>query len=300
MLLGLFMNAAIIQAFDASSWAFVVPLLVIQAGRPIWTIATAPNRLLRQHYVVMLGWIVASAPLWIAGAAVGPGSRLLWWALAAGIDLVGTWLAHPVPGRVLRSENIEFDAAHLVERCRLFLIIALGEAVLTTGTAIAAAPTGPMTWFTGTCALITTVALWALYFAGSDHLVNRHVETTSDPILAGRLTLSSESVVVAGLIALAVGNELVIEHPHGATQVSLSLLLFGGPILYLLVQTGYLWAVTRTPSRSMPVGLAVLVVAGGLAGFLPPFATLALVIAILAALVLAVLRENRAPLRSLT
>jgi hypothetical protein len=33
------------------------------------------------------------------------------------------------------------------------------------------------------------VALWALHFAGSDHLVNRHVEHTADPILAGRLRL---------------------------------------------------------------------------------------------------------------
>ena len=66
-----------------------------------------------------------------------------------------------------------------------------------------------MVLLTGTCALGTAVALWAMYFAGSDHLVNRHVEGTTDPILAGRLTLSGEGVVVAGLIALAVGNELV-------------------------------------------------------------------------------------------
>ncbi len=77
----------------------------------------------------MLVWIVASAPLWVAGAAARSGTRLLWWVVAPAIDLLGTWLAHPIPGRVLHSENIDFDAAHLVERCRLFLIIALGEAL---------------------------------------------------------------------------------------------------------------------------------------------------------------------------
>jgi low temperature requirement protein LtrA len=290
MLGALFMNAVIGHAFDAAACPFVIPFLAIQAGRPIWTIGTAPTRMLREHYLAMLGWIVASAPLWIAGAGVAPGPRLLWWAIAAGIDLVGTWLAHPVPGRVLRSENVAFDAGHLVERCRLFLIIALGEAVLTTGTAIAAAPTRPMTILTGTCALGTAVALWALYFAGSDHLVNRHVEGTTDPILAGRLTINGEGVVVAGLIALAVGNQLVITHPHGETAVSLSLLLFGGPLLYLLVQTGYLWTVTRTPSYPRLEGLAALVVAGGLSRFLPPFASLGLLATLLAILVVAVLR----------
>jgi hypothetical protein len=61
--------------------------------------------------------------------------------------------------------------------------------VITAGTAIAHAVSQPMTWLTGSCALATMVALWALHFAGSDHLVNRHVEHTADPILAGRLRL---------------------------------------------------------------------------------------------------------------
>jgi low temperature requirement protein LtrA len=79
----------------------------------------------------MLGWLVASAP-WIVGGVVGGTRRLVWWAIAAVLDMTGTWLAHPIPGRVLRSENIEFDATHLLQRCRLFLLIALGEVVVTT------------------------------------------------------------------------------------------------------------------------------------------------------------------------
>ena len=79
-----------------------------------------------------------------------------------------------------------------------------------------------MTLFTGACAFVAAVALWALYFAGSDHLVNRHVETTTDPIYAARLAMNGEIVVVAGLIALAVGNELVIAHPRGDTSLELA------------------------------------------------------------------------------
>lgn len=40
------------------------------------------------------------------------------------VGLTGTWLAHPVPGRLLHSEDVEFGAEHMVLRCRLFLIIA--------------------------------------------------------------------------------------------------------------------------------------------------------------------------------
>lgn len=291
MLLGLFMNAAISTAFDGSSWAFAIPLLVIQIGRTTWTLATAPH-VLREHYIRMLTWLAATAPLWLIGAAVESHARLAWWGAAAIIDLIGMWLAHPLPRRVLRSEEIDFDAPHLVERCRLFLIIALGEAVLTTGIAIADVPIDAMTVLTGACALIIVVALWALYFASSDELVDRHIETTSNPILAGRLTLEGESIVLASLIAVAVGNELVIVHPHGDTPLRLSLLLYGGPLLYLAVQTGYQTLVLRTPSRTRPIAMGVLVLAGGLSLLLPPWASLALVAAILTALVGAVLRES--------
>jgi len=293
MWVGLFMNAAINRAFTDEPWAFVVPFLVVQLGRPIWTIVTAPREL-QAHYVGMLGWLVASAPLWVVGGVGGGTWRLVWWAIAAVLDMTGTWLAHPIPGRVFRSENIEFDAAHLVERCRLFLLIALGEVVVTTGTAVAEVPSRPMAFLTGSCALAIPVALWALYFAGSDHLVNRHVERTTNPILAGRLTLSSEGLVVAGLIALAVGCQLVILHPLADTGASLTLLLFGGPLLYLLVQTGYLWLVTHNRSSARLVGIAALVAGGGLAVLVPAYAAIAVAAAIVSALVAAVFWENRA------
>ena len=135
MLTSLFMNAAVTMAFTTSGWAFVIPLLLIQLGRTVWTLVNSTNAVLREHYFRTLLWVIATTPLWIAGAAVNAEARLLWWALAVGIDQMGRWLAHPVPGRRLRSENVEFDAAHMLERCRLFLLIALGETALTTGMA---------------------------------------------------------------------------------------------------------------------------------------------------------------------
>jgi hypothetical protein len=44
------------------------------------------------------------------GAVVGSGSRLWWWGVAALIDLIGIWLAHPLPGRALSSQDLKFDA----------------------------------------------------------------------------------------------------------------------------------------------------------------------------------------------
>jgi integrase len=141
------------------------------------------------------------------------------------IDPAGTWLAHPLPGRKLRSEHVEFDADHMLERFRLFLIIALGESVLSSGTALADASSTLLTVVTGTCGLVTIVALWKLHFASSGRLMDSYVETTTDPILAARRTVNGLLVSVAGLIAAAVGNELVIAHPHGQASMALSLVL---------------------------------------------------------------------------
>jgi low temperature requirement protein LtrA len=292
MLVGLFLNVAIADAFETGGWAFVVPLLVIQAGRSILMVVVAPTRMLREHYGRLLCWIIATAPLWIVGAISDAESRLLWWSGAAVIDLAGTWLAHPLPGRVLRSEHVDFDANHMLERCRLFLIIALGESVLSSGTALADASRTLLTVVTGTCALVTIVALWGLHFAASGRLMDRYVETTTDPILAARRTVNGLLVSVAGLIAVAVGNELVIAHPQSQVSMALSLVLFGGPLLYLLSQTVYLWAILGIRSLPRLAALAALAVAGGLSHLLPAYAALGLLVTLLLVLVVTVVRER--------
>jgi low temperature requirement protein LtrA len=277
MLLGLFMNASVTSAFTTSGWAFVIPLMLIQLGRTAWTLVNSTDAVLREHYFRTLLWVIATIPLWIAGAAVSPEARLPWWALAVGIDQIGRWLAHPIPGRRLRSENVAFDADHMLERCRLFLLIALGETVLTTGTAIAEAPRTLMTLATGTGAWTGTVALWALSFGKSHRLIIRHLEKTSDPIRASRHAVNALTVMVAGLIAVAVANEEVIARPDGHTWFALSLLLSGGPILFLAAQGWYLWAVPNVRSQLHLGGVIALLLVGVVTLAAPAYVALLLV-----------------------
>jgi low temperature requirement protein LtrA len=130
----------------------------------------------------------------------------------------------------------------MLERCRLFLLIALGETVFTIGSTIAAAPMNWMTLITGTCALVGSDALWALNFGHSTRLTFYYREQTSDPIRIARYAVNALTVMVAGLIAVAVANEIVISHPQGDSSFSLGLLLFGGSILHLIAQGWYLQA----------------------------------------------------------
>jgi low temperature requirement protein LtrA len=172
----------------------------------------------------------------------------------------------------------------MLERCRLFLLIALGETVLRTGMAIAAALMTLMTLVTGTVALAGTVALWALNFGRSRRLTLYYLEETRNPIRTGRYAVNALIVMLARLIAVAVANEMVIAHPYGDTSATLSLLLYGGPILYLVAQGWYLWAVPQDSPRLRLIGSAVLVLVGFTALTAPPYVALILVGASLTAL----------------
>jgi low temperature requirement protein LtrA len=97
--------------------------------------------------------------------------------------------------------------------------------------------------------------------------------------------------MVAGLIALAVANEQVIAHAHGHASAALSVLLYGGPILYLVAQGWYLWAVARVLSHLRLIGSAALILAGFATSSAPPYVALILVGAML--WILAVLDRDR-------
>lgn len=283
MLLGLFMNAAISRAWSEAAWWFVVPYLVCQLGHVTVTAWSAPDSMLRAHYVVMLGWTVASAPLWLIGASSAD-HRLWWWGGAAALDLVGAWFSHPVPGRRARDRDVEFDADRLVERCRLFLLIALGETVLTAGTALAEAPLELLSVVTGTFSLVSIIGLWMLYFGSSDHHVDAHLEHSDEPLRTARRVMNSQVIVVGALVALAVGQEEVIAHPEGETPIAVVLLLFGGAVAYALVQVWYLSVVGGGRPQRRLAGAGALVVAGGLALLVPPYLALGLVALVLVSL----------------
>jgi low temperature requirement protein LtrA len=145
----------------------------------------------------------------------------------------------------------------------------------------------------GALALSVVVSLWALYFGGSDHFVSKHVDHTSNPILAARLAVNGQVVVVAGLIALAVANEVAIAHPREHPSWFLSLLMSGGALAYLLVQIWYLRFVTGRLPRSRVIAAVALLATAVASPLLPAVAALGLLALVLAVLWGVVARESR-------
>lgn len=107
------MNAMIPKAFTDSPWAFALSMLAIQLGLTLSCIVSMTDRLYRAHYARMMVWLMAMTPLWLIGASSTSETRLAWWGGATAIELIATWLAHPIPGHWLRSEKLEFDGEHI-------------------------------------------------------------------------------------------------------------------------------------------------------------------------------------------
>lgn len=245
MLLGIFMNTGIDESFGDHAWIFVLPYLSSQLGQGLFIMIFSKNKGLRNHYRVLTIWNLVTAPLWIAGIMVGYHLRIIIWSAAALVDLIGLLLAHPAPGKRRSTENIQFDAVHVLERCRLFLIIALGEAVFSLIEAMIESPKNHITLLLGIASFLTIISMWAIYFWGSDHLVVRHIEETQNPIRTAHLTMNSLFVALAGLILFSVGTRMIIENPIRYHSAILNGIFFGGPILYLVSHGWYTWYVLK-------------------------------------------------------
>jgi low temperature requirement protein LtrA len=271
MFASLLMSSAIGEAFTDRAWLFVIPYLVIQIGRAAFaTVTFRPGTNQRIHFVNVLVWELAISVLWIAGAFAEGDARLMLWALAALALHVGVALFHPIPGRPSHlaapigpdagGVHSDVSGEHLLERLRLFFLIALGETLLTTGTAFAHEPVALAPIVALANAFLASVALWYCYFQRAEGEGLRASETSADASGVAALGTHILTFMVLALIAIAVGEELAIAHPGADPSASYLGLTFGGPALFLLGQLVFMWRVGAPGLGPRAYGVIALVV----------------------------------------
>jgi low temperature requirement protein LtrA len=296
MFASLLMSTSVSEAFRDRAGLFVIGYLSIQIGRTAFAVVGFRGHRLHAHFVNALVWEIGTAPIWIAGIAVGGDARLAVWALATLVTYGGVIAGHPLPGRKSPfSSDSQIYAEHLLERFRLFFLIALGETVLTLGNAFAGQPVAADRLFVLTVAFTGSVALWWCYFHRAEEIGVRAVEEADKPsriVALGNYTLI---LMVIGIVAIAVGDELAIADPGGPISFDVSLLVFGGPAIFLLAQSAFMRVATGSLPRSRLLACAALL---ALALATAPFS---LVIAVTAATVVLVgvaVDDSRAEPRS--
>lgn len=286
MAAALVLAAAIPDAFGERGLVFAAAHVFIQVGRSAFFLWGAWNdRLHRRNFVRILSWLAVAGVFWIAGAFVQGEARLAVWGLALAIEYlspaVGFWT--PGLGRTKTSEwNVE--GGHMAERCALFTIIALGESIIVTGTTVMGRPwdaPGMAAFFS---AFLSSLAMWWIYFSSTAEAASRAIEKSRDPGAIARIAYTYTHLLpVAGIIVAAVGDEWVIHHPLGHTDVKVAAAVIGGPVLFLLGALLFKLAVFRRWSRSRIVGLLALGALVPVALRVSPLALSALATAVLMA-----------------
>jgi len=261
MLAGLVMASAIPGAFGERGIIFALAYVAIQVGRTayiVWELGS--DHPLAANYRRMLGWVSISAIFWIAGAFVEHEARMALWAVAVVCEYVSPMFGFALPG-LGRSKTRDWtiDGGHLAERCQLFVIVALGETLLATGATLARTESWDVPILSALLAtFLGTLAMWWLYFGTSSKDATDAITRSDDPGRIGAYFHYIHAVLVGGIIATAVGNDLVLAHPHDAVKTAYALTLSGGPAIYLLGSAIYRKVVYGGLPVSHIVGLAAL------------------------------------------
>ncbi len=92
-------------------------------------------------------------------------TRVALWLAALAIEYAAPAFGFAVPG-LGKSTAADWDVsgAHLAERCALFIIICLGEAILQAGKTFAEQPLSPLIVTVFITVFVSTVAMWWIYF----------------------------------------------------------------------------------------------------------------------------------------
>lgn len=273
--LSLIMSASIPLAFDDRALWFALAYVAIQVGRSAFCLYMLGSNRQAENFARLTFWSVLSAPLWIGGAVAGGDTQLLLWGAAALMDSAAPALGYPTPALGRSNTDLwTISGGHLAERCQLFVIIALGESVLLTGSALAKSEhVETSTWLAFATAFALSVMMWWVYFARAGR-ATEVFEQSRNPGAMGRVYTYFHLPMIAGIIVLAVANELVISHPLGEVSDELTAVAVVGALLYLFGNAVFNSTITASfPWRRLAAGVAVLAVVP-FTGLLSPLATL--------------------------
>ena len=288
----LVLSAALPDAFGKFGMTFAVGYVVMQVVRTaaIALVSIGVNGDRVRNFVRILFYFALSAPLWIAGATASPLPRLGLWSVALAIEYAGPLLffATPLLGRS-KASDWDIAGAHMAERSALFVLIALGEAIVITGSTFAGLGHDVPTIIAFATSFAASAAMWWIYFDTGAKRAERKMEDRRD---AGRLGRNAYTYmhmpIVAAIVVTAVGEEMMLAHPLGqvARHVAIGaaqqaaeqhvgegslpyiLVACGGPLMFLIGNQLFKWMTADRPnpplSHFVGEGLVLIVAALGL------------------------------------
>ena len=168
------------------------------------------------------------------------------------------------------------------------MIIALGESIVLIGATTSGLEIDAARLTALGLAFAGTAALWWLYFEYVAAIAARRLELADMSTLLARDGYTYLHVVlIAGIIAFAVGDELVIAHPTDVLPASEVVVVVAGPAIYLLGHVLFRLRMAGTLSRKRLAGALACVAVGGLGSVAPGLVLSGLLVAVLVGVIVA-------------
>ena len=274
MLGGLVLSTSIPKAFESRGLWFAIAYAAMQVGRTVFLlVSTPPGRTLaRMNAVRILAWLSMSAIFWVAGGFAEGHWRLVFWAVALGVEYISPAVRFWIPKYGASSvADWVVEGGHMAERCAGFIIIALGESIVVTGATFA-----ELEWTTATVsafasAFIGSLAMWWIYFHRGARAGSELISNSSQPGRLARLAYTYLHMpIVAGIILSAVADEIVLRHPADHSDMRTVLSAIGGPLLFLIGTILFKLAIRGWLQLSHGAGIVMLAILAWFASGLSP------------------------------
>ena len=267
MLGGLLLSTSIPTAF-AGTYA------AMQVGRTaFWLLATPRRRTAVRHNAIrILTWLSCSAVLWISGGFAEHETRMWLWIAALTIEYVAPaarfWTPRLGPSSI---EAWAVEGGHMAERCSLFVIIALGEAIVVDGATFAELTWTPENVAAFISALVGSIAMWWIYFHKGAEAGSEMISKSEESGRVARIAYTYLHMpIVGGVILTAVADELVLKHPTGHSDLKTVVSSVGGPALFLVGTILFKYVIRGFLQLSHGAGIVALAVTAYFAGGMSP------------------------------
>ncbi|MGE6784499.1 low temperature requirement protein A [Ensifer adhaerens] len=288
MFASILMAIALPEAFGDYAFAFAAIYTAIQVGRSVfaWLAFRGEDQEIARTFLRVTLWAGGAGALWIVGAFLSFEARLATWSAAIALEYMGPLVRYRVPGLGSSpKETLVLSGEHLAERCALFVIICLGETILTTGRNTVEHMDADLTFLVFGSAFASTVAMWWIYFHKGQEAAAEKAEKTSRPeAVAHNLFTYGHLPIVAGIILTAVGQDFSLSHAEEDTTLETASVVVGGPALFLC---GNIWVKLAAANRLPLSHLAGLIALALLLTAFPVLATYALSLGATASLLIA-------------
>ncbi|MDX6680537.1 MAG: hypothetical protein QOG94_576 [Solirubrobacteraceae bacterium] len=284
------------QAFGDAALLFACAYAVVRIAQiALFMLASRDEPNLRTSVLTLAASTAVGAGLLLGAAFVDGTAQGALWLAAIVLDMAGPYF--------FGTEGWKLVPEHFTERHGLIVIIALGESVVAVGVG---AEHGVDAGVAAAAIISTAIAaaLWWLYFDVVAIVAGRRLAEAPPGVVQNAMARDSYSYLhlpmVAGIVLVALGVKKTLGHVDEPLKLVPAVALLGGTAMYLLAHVAFRYRHIHT-LNSRRLGLAILLGAFvAVAVEIPALATLAVLAAALALLIVVETRSygaSRARLR---